>query len=63
MFITQVVYVCVCVLHGGTFSGDATEITLRDLKPSADYYLKYVCCSAVFVVFFFGLLILAIVLK
>jgi len=24
------------------FSGDATEIKLRDLKPSADYFVKYV---------------------
>ena len=23
-------------------SGDATEIKLRDLKPSADYFVKYV---------------------
>jgi len=24
------------------FSGDATEIKLRDLKPAADYFVKYV---------------------
>jgi len=25
-------------------SGDATEIKLRDLKPAADYFVKYVHC-------------------
>lgn len=30
----DVVFVCA--------SGDATEIKLRDLKPAADYFVKYV---------------------
>jgi len=33
-------------------SGDATEIKLRDLKPAADYFVKYVSLIALLLLTF-----------
>ena len=33
---------CDAAVMSVSVSGDATEIKLRDLKPDADYFIKYV---------------------